>query len=142
MLGTMRDNYPMGAALDPRAPYNQTKDPDPIEVDCSVCYCMSKLMPVNIENYTYEERSISLDDTNFIEEFKNDNTALGIPTLLNELQRLAEEKIELLRTEGIMLDDNDKESEKKILKQIKHYQSVLKASKDWVVDDLDVYKDD
>ena len=31
----MKDNYPIGAALDPSAPYNQS-DPEPVEVDCCV----------------------------------------------------------------------------------------------------------
>lgn len=29
----------------------------------------------------------------------------------------------------------------RIIKKVKHYESVLKASKDWVVDGLDVVKD-
>lgn len=134
------------------APWNE-KENTPIAVDCTVCYCMSKSMPVEIENYNtelvddnlHEDNLVpeySFEDTNFIEEYKNDNKALGIPTLLQELQRLSEERIEQLRTEGLMLDENDKEGEKRILKQIKYYQAINKASKNWVVDDLDVCQDE
>lgn len=149
----MKDNYPMLTQSQLReAPWNQ-KDDEPIDVDCCVSYCMSKTMPVEIVNYvaTMEEDNLhednmvpdyDFDDVNFIEEYKNDDNAIGIPTLLSELQRLCNERIEQLRTEGIMLDDVNKEDEARILKEIKHYQTVLKASKDWVIDDLDVVKED
>ena len=134
----MKDNYPMGAALDPSAPYNQS-DPEPVEVDCCVSYSLSKSMPVKVHNYSvYEEyesdidddghrychkfQENNFDDTNLIEEFKNDDAAIGIPTLLKELPELAEYMIEQLRTEGIMLDKNDKERSKEIIKQINHYK--------------------
>lgn len=150
----MKDNYPMGAALDPSAPYTQS-DPEPVEVDCCVSYSLSKSMPVKVHNYSvYEEyesdidddghrychklQENNFDDTNFIEEFKNDNAAIGIPTLLKELPELAEYMIEQLRTEGIMLDENDKERSKEIIKQINHYQALIRATEDWVVDELDV----
>lgn len=149
------ENYPSN--IDPRAsycPWNQS-DPKPVEVDCCVSYSLSKSMPVKIQNYSTSEEYESdiddeghrychkfeennFDDTNFIEEFKNDDAAIGIPTLLQELYRLSGEKIEQLRTEGIMLDENDKEEEKRILKQIKYYQAVQKASDDWTIDELDV----
>ena len=136
----MKDNCPpLMQSEEARAPWNE-KEPTPMQIDCTVCYCISKSMPVNV--VSHNDNYPKFEDVNFVEEYKNDNNAIGIPTLLNELQRLSEEKIEQLRTEGIMLDDNDKETEKKILCQIKHYQSILKASKDWVVDDLDVIKED
>lgn len=150
----MKDNYPMGAALDPSAPYNQS-DPEPVEVDCCVSYSLSKSMPVKVHNYSvYEEyesdidddghrychkfQENNFDDTNLIEEFKNDDAAIGIPTLLKELSELAEYMIEQLRTEGIMLDKNDKERSKEIIKQINHYQALIRAAEDWTIDELDV----
>ena len=150
----MKDNYPMGAALDPSAPYNQS-DPEPVEVDCCVSYSLSKSMPVKVHNYSvYEEyesdidddghrychkfQENNFDDTNLIEEFKNDDAAIGIPTLLKELSELAEYMIEQLHTEGIMLDKNDKERSKEIIKQINHYQALIRAAEDWTIDELDV----
>lgn len=136
----MKDNCPpLMQSEEARAPWNE-KETTPVQIDCTVCYCMSKSMPVNVVGHN--DNYPNFEDVNFIEEYKNDYDAIGIPTLLQELQRLSREKIEQLRTEGIMLDDKDKEAEKKILCQIKHYQSILKASKDWVVDDLDVIKED
>ena len=129
----MKDNYPpLMQSEEARAPWNE-KEPTSTQVDCTVCYCISKSIPVEVHVH-----NDSFEDINFIEEFKNDNNALGIPALLQELQRLSEEKIEQLRTEGLMLDENDKGEEKRILKQLKYYQAVQKASEDWVVDDLDV----
>ncbi len=129
----MKDNCPLlMQSEEARAPWNE-EEPTSTQIDCTVCYCMSKSMPVEVHIL-----NDNLKDINFIEEFKNDSNVLGIPTLLQELQRLSGEKIEQLRTEGIMLDENDKEEEKRILKQIKYYQAVQKASDDWTIDELDV----
>lgn len=148
----MKDNYPMGAALDPSAPYNQS-DPEPVEVDCCVSYSLSKSMPVKVQNYSVSEEYESdidddghkychklqennFDDTNFIEEFKNDDTAFGIPALLTELQKLVKERVKEL-TDNFNLT-RSYSVRQKIREQINHYESILQASKDWVVDELDV----
>lgn len=148
----MKDNYPMGAALDPSAPYNQS-DPKPVEVDCCVSYSLSKSMPVKIQNYSTSEEYESdiddegqrychkfqennFDDTNFIEEFKNDDTAFGIPALLTELQKLVKERVKGL-TDNFNLTKSYSVRQK-IREQINHYESILQASKDWVIDELDV----
>ena len=148
----MKDNYPMEAALDPSAPYNQS-DPKPVEVDCCISYSLSKSMPVKIQNYSTSEEYESdmddegrrychklqennFDDTNFTEEFKNDNTAFGIPALLTELQKLVKERVKEL-TDNFNLTKSYSVRQK-IREQINHYESILQASKDWVVDELDV----
>lgn len=148
----MKDNYPMGAALDPSAPYNQS-DPKPVEVDCCVSYSLSKSMPVKIQNYSTSEeyesdiddeghrychkfKENNFDDTNFIEEFKNDDAAIGIPTLLKELQKLVKERVkELIDKFNLTKSYNLRQ---KIRKQINHYESILQATKDWTIDELDV----
>ncbi len=148
----MKDNYPIGAALDSSAPYNQS-DPKPVEVDCCVSYSLSKSMPVKIQNYSTSEEYESdmdddghrycnkiqennFDDTNFIEEFKNDDTAFGIPALLTELQKLVKERVKEL-TDNFNLTKSYSVRQK-IREKVNHYESILQASKDWVVDDLDV----
>ena len=148
----MKDNYPMGAALDPSAPYNQS-DPKPVEVDCCVSYSLSKSMPVKIHNYSTSEEYESniddeghrychkfqennFDDTNFTEEFKNDNTAFGIPALLTELQKLVKERVKEL-TDNFNLTKSYSVRQK-IREQINYYESILQASEGWVVDELDV----
>ena len=75
-------------------------------------------------------------DTNFIEEFKNDDTAFGIPALLTELQKLVKERVKEL-TDNFNLTKSYSVRQK-IREQINHYESILQASKDWVVDELDV----
>lgn len=148
----MKDNYPIGATLDPSAPYNQS-DPEPVEVDCCVSYSLSKSMPVKVQNYSVSEEYESdidddghkychklqennFDDTNFIEEFKNDNAAIGIPTLLKELQNLVKERVkELIDKFNLTKSYNLRQ---KIRKQINHYESILQATKDWTIDELDV----
>lgn len=147
------ENYPSN--IDPRAsycPWNQS-DPEPVEVDCCVSYCLSKSMPVKVHNYSvYEEyesdiddeghrychklQENNFDDTNFIEEFKNDNAAIGIPTLLKELQKLVKERVkELIDKFNLTKSYNLRQ---KIRKQINHYESILQATKDWTIDELDV----
>lgn len=148
----MKDNYPMGAALDPSAPYNQS-DSKPVEVDCCVSYSLSKSMPVKIHNYSISEEYESdiddeghryyhkfeennFDDTNFIEEFKNDDTAFGIPALLTELQKLVKERVKEL-TDNFNLTKSYSVRQK-IREQVNHYESVLQASQNWTIDELDV----
>lgn len=148
----MKDNYPIGATLDPSAPYNQS-DPEPVEVDCCVSYSLSKSMPVKVQNYSVSEEYESdidddghkychklqennFDDTNFIEEFKNDNAAIGIPTLLKELKKLSQEAIDLYKEKlGIISDKSYIELFKR---KIKHYEYLIKSSEGWIVDELDV----
>ena len=151
----MKDNYPMGTALDPSAPYNQS-DPKPVEVDCCVSYSLSKSMPVKIHNYSISEEyesdiddeghrychkfeENSFDETDFIDEFKNDSDALGIPTLLMELQNLCKETIEVRKRQIEMTKNVDGyEYIKKLEKDIQHYELLIKASEGWTIDELDV----
>lgn len=147
------ENYPSN--IDPRAsycPWNQS-DPKPVEVDCCVSYSLSKSMPVKVHNYNTSEEYESnmddeghrychkfqennFDDTNFIEEFKNDTEAIGIPTLLKELKKLSQEAIDLCKENlGII---SDQSYIRALKEKIKHYEWLIKASEGWVVDDLDV----
>lgn len=145
----------MGADNDPNAPYNQS-DPKPVKVDCCVSYSLSKSMPVNVTNYSISEEYESevddeghrycnkiqendFDDTNFFEEFKNDDDALGIPILLRELQNLCKENIEVRKRQIEITKNVDGYEFIKILeKDIQHYELLIKASEGWIVDDLDV----
>lgn len=148
----MKDNYPMGAANNPNAPWNHS-EPKPVKVDCCVSYSLSKSIPVNVTDYSVSEEYESevdeeghrycnkiqennFDDTNFIEEFKNDDEAIGIPTLLKELQKLASERVAALHIEKCMYKGVRPKEE--VLKELKHYQVILEASQGWIIDDLDV----
>lgn len=147
----MKDNYPTLTQSQQReAPWNQVELP-PTTVDCCVSYCMSKSMLVTVENYG---APIVLDDafgnkedipeynfenTNFINEFENDGNAIGIPTLLAELQNLCMEKIERLRDEIDLT--YTPEGKKKVRREMAHCLSILNASRDWIVDDMDVIKE-
>lgn len=67
------DNYPLGAANDPRAPYNQDENPE-VEVEVTVSITLSKTVKVFVSDYdliedsdedgTYIERDFT--DTNFL----------------------------------------------------------------------------
>lgn len=107
------------------APWNQEESLS-VQIDCTVCYCMSKSMPIEVEDYD--------EGTNLIEEFEKNNYSQGIPTLLKELNKLCREKIERLRDE-LRLTTLGK---KKARKELEHCIEVLRASQGWIVDDLDV----
>ena len=44
------DNYPPGAAYDPRAPYNQKENPE-VEIDVTVSITLSKTVKVLVTDY-------------------------------------------------------------------------------------------
>lgn len=154
-IKNMKDNYPMGANYNPSAPWNQ-EDPKPVDVSCCVSYSLSKTMPVKVENY-YTAKNIEsdidsegnsysqelteecFDNTNFIEEFNNDENAIGIPTLLKELRTLCQETIDSYEnTMGIITQVSSGEIITSMKKKIKHLKCLIKASEGWIVDDLDV----
>ena len=136
----MKDNVPVLTQCQEKdAPWKQ-EDPAPVQIDCTVCYCMSKSMPVKVEHYSMEEDEPVFTDTSFIQEFVQDPCAFGIPALLDELQKLCRDRIEKLRDE-IRLTYYPG-SKKKVREEIIHYQTILNASRSWIVDDLDVCKDE
>lgn len=145
----------MGAEYNSSCPWNQS-DPKPVEVDCCVSYSLSKSMPVKVTDYKVSEEYESevddeghrycnkiqendFDNTNFFEEFKNDDEAIGIPTLLKELRTLCQETIDSYKaTMDIITQDSSDENIKSMKKKIKQYELLIKASEGWIVDDLDV----
>lgn len=148
--------YPPGAENDPNAPYNQS-EPDPIEVECCVEYNIYKHMPVLIKNYIEEqEYECDRDDeggsythyrtvpcfegTDMEEEFEDDDEAIGIPQLLEELQKYAEQDIsskkDALKNPALL----DKQRYE-LKKQIAHSEKILEAAKGWDVHCKYVYEE-
>lgn len=132
----MKDNYPTLSQSEERmAPWNQ-KDPEPIQIDCCVSYCLSKTIPVTIKNYDVINGENSFDNTNFINEFNNDEKAFSLTSLLAELHNLSEEKINRLNDELTMM--YSPEGKSVINKELEYYKNISKAAQGWIVDDLDV----
>ena len=132
----MKDNYPTLSQSEERmAPWNQ-KDPEPIQIDCCVSYCLSKSMPVTIRNYDVIDGENSFDNTNFINEFNNDEKAFSLTSLLAELHNLSEEKISRLNDELTMM--YYPEGKNVINKELEYYKNISKAAQGWIIDDLDV----
>lgn len=132
----MKDNYPTLSQSEERmAPWNQ-KDPEPIQIDCCVSYCLSKSMPVIIKNYDVIDGEKSFDNTNFINEFNNDEKAFSLTSLLTELHRLSEEKINKLNDELTMM--YSPEGKSVINKELEYYKNISKATQGWTIDDLAV----
>lgn len=132
----MKDNYPILSQSEEHiAPWNQ-KDSEPIQIDCCVSYCLSKSMPVTIKNYDVINGENSFDNTNFINEFNNDEKAFSLTPLLAELHNLSEEKISILNDELTMM--YSPEGKSVINKELEYYKNISKAAQGWIVDDLDV----
>lgn len=132
----MKDNYPILSQSEEHiAPWNQ-KDPEPIQIDCCVSYCLSKSMPVTIKNYDVINGENSFDNTNFINEFNNDEKAFSLTSLLAELHNLSEEKINRLKDELTMM--YSPEGKNVINKELEYYKNISKAAQGWIIDDLDV----
>lgn len=131
----MKDNYPTLSQSEERmAPWNQ-KDPEPIQIDCCVSYCLSKTIPVTIKNYDVINGENSFDNTNFINEFNNDEKAFSLTSLLAELHNLSEEKINRLNDELTMM--YSPEGKSVINKELEYYKNISKAAQGWIIDDLD-----
>lgn len=132
----MKDNCPLLSQSEEHiAPWNQ-KDPEPIQIDCCVSYCLSKSIPVTIRNYDVIDGENSFDNTNFINEFNNDEKAFSLTSLLAELHNLSEEKISRLNDELTMM--YSPEGKSVINKELEYYKNISKAAQGWIVDDLDV----
>lgn len=132
----MKDNYPTLSQSEERmAPWNQ-KDPEHIQIDCCVSYCLSKTIPVTIKNYDVINGENSFDNTNFINEFNNDEKAFSLTSLLAELHNLSEEKINRLNDELTMI--YSPEGKSVINKELEYYKNISKAAQGWIIDDLDV----
>lgn len=65
------DNYPLGAANDPRAPYNQCENPE-VEVDVTVSITLSKTVKVLVTDYDLIE-DVDEDGTTVDMDFSNTN---------------------------------------------------------------------
>lgn len=134
----MKDNCPiLMQSEEKEAPWNQS-ELLPKAIDCTVCYCVSKSM--EIEALVQDPWNVDVNDLNLIDEYKNDVNAIGIPTLLSELQKLCKEKILKLMDEKKLT--HSEVDGKQIRKEIFHYNHLAIAAKGWIVDDLDVVKED
>lgn len=107
----------------------------PINVDCCVSYSISKSMPVQVVDHPGVSCN-DFDGVNFIKEFNADPSTIGIPELLKELQKLARLQVEKLRDEQYLT--NSGKIRGIVKREIKYYEDVIKAAKDWIVDDMDV----
>lgn len=65
------DNYPPGAANDPRAPYNQYENPE-VEVEVTVSITLSKTVKVLVTDYDLID-DVDEDGAVFERDFSNTN---------------------------------------------------------------------
>ena len=109
------DNYPPGAANDPRAPYNQCENPE-IEIEVTVSITLSKTVKVLVTDYDVDE-GVDEDGAYRTLDFSNTN-----------LQAAVEEQVILPQDASLYVDVG----------------SNLKAADDlsgWHVDEMECIKE-
>lgn len=139
-------NYPAGADTED-APWNK-EVLEPVVVDCCVSYSLSKTMPIIVNNYSVSTESdiekdddrhshtrkfldYHFDDTDFVEEFKNDGSVLGIPELLDELKGLAWQRIETIKDTDAMTHEEQR-------REIRDLEKIIKSAEGWQEDEVAV----
>lgn len=152
------DNYAPGSYNDPSAPWNDPGEQDPVDVDVCVSYSLSKPMTVGVTNYAldswedYESdgeggychfggTDYDFSNTNFTEEYNKDDSLYGIPELLNECKRLAEEKLQVLLRRA-EVSSNGKTKNLNLRSEINNLKSIIQGCEGWTTDDLEVVRDD
>ena len=76
------DYYPLGAANDPNAPYNEVEMPE-IEVECCVTYTLQRDSELMTNEVYYDEGWEVCEDADLWRAYEYDR--MDIPTLLAEL---------------------------------------------------------
>lgn len=56
----INDNYPLGAANDPNAPFNKV-DPEPIEIEVTISITLSKTVKIYVDDYIQEAPEVDED---------------------------------------------------------------------------------
>lgn len=147
--------YPPGTENDPNAPWNESPEPDEVEVEVMASYSMSKTYTINTNDYistiennydvdidengnkyitgdTFEFRDFS--DTNWEKAFEEDSNVLGIPELLDILSKLADEKIYFYE---LKLKEATIPEKRKLINNLrKRWQNIKQSCKGWTVDEF------
>ena len=70
----MSDNYPVGAARDPRAPYNQPLETEVEVMATATLQCCTELL-VDTEHYALSDGGYEIPDSDLQEYFLNENNS-------------------------------------------------------------------
>jgi hypothetical protein len=149
------DYYPAGAYNDPNAPYNQY-DNEPIDVDVTVTITLSKDTVVSTDNYIAEEwedwdnddeggyihtGGVDFDYSNvdFLEEYEK--CEFTIPQLLDELVKLAQDKINAIKDSQEFSASGKTRNGKKI-QEIRRLQAIINDASGWEEQETEVERND
>lgn len=149
----MLDNYPPGLTdYTPGCPWTEAPDNDPIDVEVSVSTTLSKDTIIQTDNYTASEWEdwdnddeggyvhtggvdYDFSDTCFIEEYEK--CELTIPQLLEELVKLAQEKIDTIKNSQEFSASGKTKNGKKI-QEIRRLQGIIDNATGWTEDETEV----
>lgn len=149
------DYYPAGAYNDPNAPYNQ-HDNEPIDVDVSVTITLSKDTTISTCDYiadVWEDwdcddeggyvhtGGVDYDFSNvdFVEEYEK--SEFTIPQLLDELVKLAQDKINSIRDSQEFSESGKTRNGKKI-QEIRRLQAIINNASGWEEQETEVERND
>lgn len=149
------DYYPLGAYNDPNAPYNQ-HDNEPIDVDVSVTITLSKGTTISTCDYIADEwedwdnddeggyvhtGGVDYDFSNvdFVEDYEK--SEFTIPQLLDELVKLAQDKINSIRDSQEFSESGKTRNGKKI-QEIRRLQAIINNASGWEEQETEVERND
>lgn len=149
------DYYPAGAYNDPNAPYNQ-HDNEPIDVDVNITITLSKDTTISTCDYIADEwedwdsddeggvvhtGGIDYDFSNvdFVEEYGK--SEFTIPQLLDELVKLAQDKINSIRDSQEFSESGKTRNGKKI-QEIRRLQAIINDASGWEEQETEVERND
>lgn len=151
-MSTMLDNYPPGLSdYTPGCPWTEHTNTE-IEVDVCVSTTLSKDTTVWTDNYTASEwedwdsddeggvvhtggTDYDFSDTCFIKEYEK--CEFTIPQLLEELVKLAQEKMDSIKTSQ-EFSASGKTKNRKKMQEVRKLQAIINNATGWTEDETEV----
>ena len=135
----MLDNYPLGAADNPDAPYNQS-DPEPVKVAVCISQSLSRSATIEVTDYTaekWEEVDVDVDGPYVISGMDYDFSDSDLKGAYEEQEYTIPQLLDYLK--AYLIEDiagcPDNSGRKKEL------QHILECCKGWDVDETEVVEE-
>jgi hypothetical protein len=127
------DYYPAGAYNDPNAPYNQVEPPE-IEAEVNMSFTLERIATITTDEVWWDEDGWELAaDADIGKAY--DDYYVGIPEMLEELQKYVKGEMEVL-AKFIKTRTANKEERGRY----RYLQRILDSAGGWEVTDSDAWK--
>lgn len=114
--------YPTGTEFDPKAPWNQPSDQEPIEIKVAISVTLSKTVTVLVDNYEVE-----CDNHDRVADYNFSNC---------DLKQAVKDQVTLPQNLAEVIEDMFKEKLKAV-RIPRHLQDCIDDCKDWCVEDFE-----